>query len=294
MQTAHHSLSPLTMTHIDKCEWVFSDQDETEEIFEKFDIATDLMDDGLLDESKSYLEMVLNINPDHIDALHHLAVIYDLKRDKERSRSLWKRGVDVGRKAIPGRFRRGSSRINWTYLDNRPFLRCLHGHALSLYHDGNKEEALSVLWEILDYNPEDNMGAREIIMNLLISFGRYEEADTHGRKSVFNWTPDIFYGRALALFMLGSKEEAESTLNLNFSLWPLVAKELAKRDHVRPEGSIPGYISLGGRDEAYEFWLSQGKLWPKEAIRWLRMRLKKAAKNGERKTIHGEVLSEAG
>jgi len=226
-------------------------------------------------------ERVLEIKPDHIDALHHLAIVYDAGGNRKRARQLWERGVDIGRSAIPKRFRRGSSKIPWERLENRPFLRCLHGHALALSRDGRTEDAVAVLQEMLDYNPEDNLGAQEILMDVLIRSCRFDEAVAHADRYKKNRSPDILYGRSLALFMLGNHEEAETAVSRAMKAYPRVAEELTKRTHARPAGSRPGYISPGGWDEAYEFWESQGKQWPKEAVRWLRGRLKIANREGD-------------
>ena len=45
-------------------------------------------------------------------------------------------------------------------LDNRPYLRCLHGYALCLWRIGGFEDAMEVIEELLWINPSDNQGAR--------------------------------------------------------------------------------------------------------------------------------------
>ena len=45
-------------------------------------------------------------------------------------------------------------------LDNRPFLRCLHGYGLCLWRLGLVDEALDVFDWMLWLNPTDNQGAR--------------------------------------------------------------------------------------------------------------------------------------
>ena len=46
------------------------------------------------------------------------------------------------------------------WLENRPFLRCLHGLALVKYEEGAIEEALRLFQELLSLNPNDNQGVR--------------------------------------------------------------------------------------------------------------------------------------
>lgn len=279
---------PLTLTCLGRGEWVFTDQDSPDEIYGMFELASDLVDDGKDARAKPNLETLLAIKPDHIDALHHLAIVYDRRGDRKHSRPLWERGVKIGRAAIPKRFKRGSSRITWEHLENRPFLRCLHGHALALYHDGRTDEALSVLREMLDYNPEDNLGAEEIMMDVFLKTGRYEEAAVHADRYHKNHSPAILYGKTLSRFMLSSQGKAETALSQAMRTYPRVAEELVKSRHRRPPDSRPGYFSPGGWDEAYDYWESQGRFWPKEAVGWVRERLKATTRVGDERTINTE------
>ena len=50
--------------------------------------------------------------------------------------------------------------LPWGAIDNRPFLRCLHGYALCLWRLGRTADAASVFERLLWLNPSDNQGAR--------------------------------------------------------------------------------------------------------------------------------------
>ncbi len=53
--------------------------------------------------------------------------------------------------------------LPWARLGNRPFLRCMHGHGLTLWRRKNFEEAHAVLQSLLRLNPMDNQGVRFIL-----------------------------------------------------------------------------------------------------------------------------------
>jgi hypothetical protein len=57
----------------------------------------------------------------------------------------------------------------------------------------------------------------------------------------------------LALFQLGRDPEAITALKEAMRWRPRVAAELRKTRHRRPQSSIPGSITMGGADEAYEY-----------------------------------------
>jgi hypothetical protein len=66
--------------------------------------------------------------------------------------------------------------LAWGLIDNRPFLRCLHGLGLCAWRLGHTREAAAVFHRMLWLNPTDNQGAR---FNLAaIEAGRtWEEAE---------------------------------------------------------------------------------------------------------------------
>ena len=50
--------------------------------------------------------------------------------------------------------------LSWALIDNRPFLRCMHGTGLCCWRLGNTREAAAVFRRMLWLNPGDNQGAR--------------------------------------------------------------------------------------------------------------------------------------
>lgn len=53
--------------------------------------------------------------------------------------------------------------LPWGLIDNRPFLRCLHGYGLCLWRLERFEEAAAVFDRMLWLNPTDNQGVRAIV-----------------------------------------------------------------------------------------------------------------------------------
>ncbi|HEV3198843.1 MAG TPA: hypothetical protein VGZ73_13080 [Bryobacteraceae bacterium] len=53
--------------------------------------------------------------------------------------------------------------LPWGHIDNRPFLRCMHGYGLCLWRLGKFPEALQILDRLLWLNPSDNQGVRFLI-----------------------------------------------------------------------------------------------------------------------------------
>lgn len=53
--------------------------------------------------------------------------------------------------------------LPWGHIDNRPFLRCMHGYALCLWRLRKFSEAGRVMERMLWLNRSDNQGVRFVI-----------------------------------------------------------------------------------------------------------------------------------
>jgi tetratricopeptide (TPR) repeat protein len=53
--------------------------------------------------------------------------------------------------------------LPWGFIDNRPFMRCMHGYGLCLWRLGCFDEAARIFNRLLWLNPPDNLGVRFII-----------------------------------------------------------------------------------------------------------------------------------
>jgi hypothetical protein len=80
-------------------------------------------------------------DPDHLDTgIRH----YDI-------------GVKIGELSLGKDFQ---GLLPWGGINNRPFLRCLHGYGLCLWRLGRVREAEKVFTRMLWLNPSDNQGVR--------------------------------------------------------------------------------------------------------------------------------------
>ncbi len=66
-------------------------------------------------------------------------------------------GINIGKLSLPQNF---NGVLLWALIDNRPFLRCMHGYGLCLWKLGRFGAAQEVFEDLLWLNPPDNQGAR--------------------------------------------------------------------------------------------------------------------------------------
>ena len=78
--------------------------------------------------------------------------------------------VRIGELSLGGSF---GGVLSWGMIDNRPFLRCLHGYGLCLWRLDRRDEAAAVFRRMLWLNPADNQGAR-FLAGQLASGERWE------------------------------------------------------------------------------------------------------------------------
>lgn len=69
-------------------------------------------------------------------------------------------GLRIGELSLGDRF---DGLLPWGHIDNRPFLRCMHGYGLCCWRLGRVEEAARVFHRMLWLNPSDNQGVRALI-----------------------------------------------------------------------------------------------------------------------------------
>jgi tetratricopeptide (TPR) repeat protein len=262
----------LKLSRVAPHEWEFVFPNAYNDLMDEFHSGCESYEEGNLDEAEKVFKMVLAQMPDHLDAIHHLALVLSERDLYDQARDLWEQAVRIGRKAVPQDFELGKDRLEWGWLENRPFLRCLHGLALARYDEGEVEEALRLFQELLSLNPNDNQGVRAMAEEALFKLGRLEDALEITEQYREDVMPETLYGRALALFKLGRRREASVALKQAIRYLPLVRKELLKTGHRLPRTARPDMVSVGGADEAYYYWQHWGQFWEEdpEALEWLR------------------------
>ncbi len=72
-------------------------------------------------------------------------------------------GVRIGELSLGARF---EGVLPWGWVNNRPFLRCVHGHGLCLWRLERRDDAERVFERMLSLNPLDNQGARFLLSDL--------------------------------------------------------------------------------------------------------------------------------
>ena len=252
----------MKLVEMEKNNWSFEEDSAfTSEILERFDQALDTWEKGHDEEAEKMLHVVIAECPNHIDALQHLSLLY-LGQGREVEAYIYcQAAVGIGLHALPEKFRWKTAKLEWGWLENRPFLRAYHN--LGLWHLDNAryDEAVGIFKRLLSVNPNDNQGVRHLLPHCWFETNELSKIVTHCRKYRKDVAPEILYSQALALAGLGRNEEALEALKNCVAELPLVGRELLKKRHPKPKSLIEGYIAHGDADQAYYYWEAFGKYW---------------------------------
>lgn len=124
--------------------------------------AVDLRASGDFQDAWDLLMDLLQADLRCIDAHAHLGnFTYNLRvQDALRH---YRAGVEIGNLSLGAKL---EGLLPWAAIDNRPFLRCLHGYGLCLWRLGRAEEAARTFERMLWLNPSDNQGARFLLSDV--------------------------------------------------------------------------------------------------------------------------------
>jgi hypothetical protein len=124
--------------------------------------SNDLKDAGDLDEACRILMELAEADLRCLDAHCHLGNLVFDSRPKDALRN-YEIGMRIGNIPLGDNF---EDVLIWGIVDNRPFLRCLHGYGLCLWRVGRFREAAEVMEKILKLNPPDNQGVRFLLPDI--------------------------------------------------------------------------------------------------------------------------------
>lgn len=146
----------------------YSSMDGPDPILESIELAQS----GDRRRAISVLQRCLAADLRCLDAHAHLGnMAFD--RDPALALRHYRVGAALGELTVPPD---STAVLPWGMIDNRPFLRCLHGVAISLWRLGQNRAAAEMMERILWLSPSDNLGVRLIIDEVKTGAGWRDDA----------------------------------------------------------------------------------------------------------------------
>jgi tetratricopeptide (TPR) repeat protein len=125
--------------------------------------ALELRDRGDTPAATRAFEELVEWDPRCLDAHAHLGMLAFAGGDPDAALAHYATGVEIAEHAIGEAF---AGVLPWGLIDNRPFLRCLHGLTISAWRLGRHDEAETLCWALLWLNPADNQGASTLLPDI--------------------------------------------------------------------------------------------------------------------------------
>ncbi len=110
-------------------------------------------------DNKGAYDLLMNLLAKDLRCLDAHAHLGNLEFDRNPQQALrhHEMGTTIGGASLGEAF---DGVLPWSLLDNRPFLRCLHGVGICAWRLGDMRTAKTVFAKMLWLNPNDNQGAR--------------------------------------------------------------------------------------------------------------------------------------
>jgi tetratricopeptide (TPR) repeat protein len=190
--------------------------------------------------------------------------------DLNKARELFEKGIVAGKRTLGDKMFQENIGRFWGILETRPYMRAVLGRANVLQELGERDEAVKQYWELLRLNPNDNQGARYLLMDLLLEDGLDEDAWRLLKMHDDELSADWSYSRVLLEFRRHgdgpvSKKAFKDALEANrfVPLLILTGKGTTKK---QPDCYEPGSV-----DEANCYIDGSKRVWKKNpaARKWL-------------------------
>ena len=228
------------------------------------------------DDEKSAVALcrrALEINPDCADALTFLADIETDNKPVTDYIEAMRRAVEAGKRDLGPAYFKQNKGIFWGEIDSRPYMRALAALANGLLLIGQPEhldEAIGIYEQMLELNPNDNQGVRDILAALYLQTKRYDDAAALLRRYKDDWMAVPCWARVLLAQATGDEAQAAALLKEARKQNPHV--ELYLTGKKRRPRSRPGYYSPGDVSEAVFCADTLWEAWKKhpQVIRWLK------------------------
>jgi len=162
--------------------------------------------------------------------------------------------------------------LPWLVTENRPFLRILVREMMNAGFAEDYAAADLIMQRIMVLNPADNHGFRRDLINRHLVFDEDEKALGMAENFPDDIMPEILYGRVLALYRLGRKDEALVAAREAKQEMPKVASYLVSPQRKEPKESSPFGIISGGKREAWEYREEMRETWKttRGILTWLK------------------------
>lgn len=211
--------------------YVYADE-KLQRVMDEFDGLLDARRTGAITD-KAYvagLQRLATEEPKFIDVHAHLAFIFLEQAKPKKALEAALAGLGLSNRLIPEGF---TGKIEWGHLDNRPFLRALHGAVLACIRLRRHGDAIALLEKTLAYNSTDNQGLRFLLGSEYLRAGDAVKARQCFVREAPHYPP-YFYELALSHILQDEWIPAATALRRGFCANGYIAEMLGGNPNPEP------------------------------------------------------------
>jgi hypothetical protein len=127
-------------------------------------VGIDIFEAGDWNGGVRHMKGLLKKDDRCLDAYAHLGNWHFEYDDLNKAKNFYKMGVAIALKSMG---KKADGVFPWGFIENRPFLRCLHGLGITYYRQRKVIDALPIFEKMIWLNPRDNQGARFLINSMI-------------------------------------------------------------------------------------------------------------------------------
>ena len=209
----------------------------------------------------------LAISPDCADAYNILAETEGTS--PEETCDLYRKGVEAGTRDLGEDFFAANKGHFWGMVETRPYMRARLGLSHYLWAMGREEESIKHCEALLDLNPNDNQGVRDILLSRYLALGNDVGAARLYRDYPDEWSAAFLWSRVLLDLRRGDPAAAKTSMKVAKKCNPHVPAFFTGKSKL-PAG-LPETYSPGDRDEAVLYVAAFAQAWIASpgAMEWL-------------------------
>ncbi len=209
----------------------------------------------------------ISLYPDHPDAY---LVLAEEAESEQEARAYLKEGITAGQRELGEAYFAENKGHFWLLSETRPYLRVCKSYADSCWFGGDMDEAAKMLEHILEYNPDDNTGARYMLVAVYLHSSNLNAADKLLKKYKDDAAATFAYDRMILEY---KKNGLTSQLKMLYRVARGVNKHVP--DYLlgvkRLPSNLPDFIGTGDPNEAVEYVITHSRLWASvpELLKWM-------------------------
>lgn len=130
--------------------------------YDAMELLHDYRDRLAYQDAETLLLRALYMDEHNVQTLVGLSVVYEKLRDRKKERDYVNRAYEETKRVFP----KWPEQMPWGILENRKYLRAIHGKATLSADEGDSKTAKKLYRLLLTLNPGDNQGIRYLLAGL--------------------------------------------------------------------------------------------------------------------------------